>query len=311
MAKAAKPLKLALIGCGRRGLGVYGPALAHCAAEQPGRIGLAVAVDTDAGRAREACGQFGFAAAAEDIAAALRDHKPDLCLLALPADQTMMQGAQLLAQSMPCTLELPLGDSLEAMMELSEAAAEGKTPHAVVLNRRFHPCLTRAGRWARQIGPVRSIDCTLATGGPLDAACAAAVTHAVDVLAHLAGRAGGYTLAAGPVVTVPLGEAVVGTLRLQGEAPAPLERYTIAGSGFRAVATVQAPEGPSLRCFRGDRMEVDIAVPDAPDGTGDALAAVLGALAAGKRPAPAIDDAMPAADLAWRIAAELARAAVA
>ncbi|MFW6153994.1 MAG: Gfo/Idh/MocA family oxidoreductase [Planctomycetota bacterium] len=320
MAKAPKPLKLALVGCGRRGLGVYGPALARYVGDHGGQVALATAVDTEVVRAQEACGRFGFEAAADDLAAAIRDHSPDVCLLALPPDETMLQGAQLLAQAMRCTLELPLGDSLDEMMQLSEAAAETKTAHAVMLNRRFNPYLTRADRWARQMGPVRSITCTLATDGAIDAAyVAATVAHAVDALAHLAGRPGGYTLAAdgdGHVVTLPLGDAVTGTIRLHGGAPAPLERYAIAGGGFRAVATVEGDDGPSLRCFRGDYREVDIAgpagqPPDATDGTADALAGILGAFAAGKAPAPTIDDAMPAADLAWQIVAELARTAAA
>ncbi len=305
MAKIPRQLKLALVGCGRRGMGVYGPALARYAAEHSAQIALAAAVDTDVTRAQEACGRFGFAAAGEDLAATIRDDAPDVCLLALPPAETMMQGAQLLAQAMRCTLELPLGESLDEMMELSEAAAETQTPHAVMLNRRFNPLLTRADRWARQIGPVRSIACELEAAGVVD--ITGTVARAIDGLTQLAGRPGGHTLAAdgdSHVVTLPLGDAVTGTIRVRGGAPAPLERYTLSGQGFRAIATLEGPDGPSLRCSRGNYREVDIAG-DVADGTAEALAVVLAAFAAGKPAAPTIDDAMPAADLAWQIAAEL------
>jgi hypothetical protein len=80
------------------------------------------------------------------------------------------------------------------------------------------------------------------------------------------------------------------------------------------VATVEDAAGPSLRCWRGQTQEVDIAgtanQPEAAaDGTYDMLCAFIDQLAEGKSPTPSIDDAMPAADLTFQIATELLQTA--
>jgi len=307
-------LKLALIGCGSRGLGVYAPALERYANEHPDQVELTAACDTDAERAEQASREFGFAAPVDDVAAMIRDHKPEACLCVLPAFDTMMTGSQLLAQNMPCLLELPLGDSVDEMIEMSEAAREMNTPNMVALNRRFNPYLLRAERWARQLGSVESVTCSLATPTEPDAPYfAGTIVHAIDVIAHVLGRLASHTLSdEGPAttITLPFDSGGAGTIVIRPNAPARAEVYEIAGHGFRAVATVEDAAGPALRCWRGDVPEVDIAgqanQPEAAtDGTYDLLAEFIGCLTHGKTPSPTIDDAMPAADLACQTAAEL------
>jgi len=311
-------LKLALIGCGARGLGVYAPALEQYATEHPDLVELTAACDTDGERADEAHRRFGFIAAADDVAAMVRDHCPAACICVLPAFDTMIQGSHLLAQNMPCLLELPLGESVDEMMEMSEAAGEANTPNMTALNRRFNPYLARASRWARQLGTIESITCSLTTpDDPSPAFFATTVVHAVDLLGHLLGRLGAFTVgeqSGATTITLPFDNGVTGTVAILPNAPEWGETYELVGPGFCAVATVLGAEGPSLRCWRGQLLEVDISgqtnQPEAAaDGTYDLIAEFIGCLTAGGKLRPTIDDTMPAADLTFQIAADVRHAA--
>ncbi len=314
----SKQLKLALIGCGRYGLGAYAPAMARYAGEHPEQVELTAACDTGADRAQQACDQFGFAAACEDVAAMIRDHSPTACVLALPGDETLMQGSQLLVQSMPCLFETPLGDSLDEVMEMSDAAGEMNTPHMVALNRRVNPYLIRGIQWARQLGAIDAVTCTLT--GPADHNAAyfgGTVAHAVDAIGTIMGRLDSFTLTADPggiAIELHRADGAAGKIVLTRGGDRQSEAYEITGVGFGALATVEADDGPSLHCWRGDVQEVNIAgaanqPAGAADGTYDVLTAFIANLYAGAPLAPTIDDATAAMDLAYQIAAEAAQVA--
>ena len=50
---------------------------------------------------------------------------------------------------MTCTIEKPLGGSIELARELAEVARQTGTPHMVSVNRRHWPMLVRALQWAK------------------------------------------------------------------------------------------------------------------------------------------------------------------
>ncbi len=308
-------LKLALVGCGRHALESHAPAMARYATAYPGQIEMTAACDSDKLRAEQFCRDFGFGVAYDDLAALIRDTSPQACICVLPPDQTSMLGSQLLAQSTPCLLEVPLGDDLDEALEMADAAAEFHTPHLVSMNRRFNRYLTQAVAWAKHIGPIQAVQATLKPDGPIDPLYVRfTALHAVDALAYLLGRVEGSNVAVGdngaPSISLQFPNGVTGRLVLHPTAPQSGEVYELTGERYRAVATLGGPDGQSLRCWVDDQLAVDIRVPsdqpaDEADGTYAEFTAFIECIREGQSPRPAIEDVMPAVDVSEQLAAHL------
>lgn len=314
MAKGSGKLKLSLIGCGRRGLSALAPAMMRYAQKHPNEVELTAACDTEMARAQEACDRFGFGAACDDIAAMFRDHSPKVALLALPPAEMAMQGAQLLVQNTSCLFELPLGAGPDDAMELSEAAREMNTPHVVLLNRRVHPLMTRALKWAGQLGQIKSVRVAVTTGQSMgrEFLCGTGV-HVLDMMCHILGRIEKFGMARDEnkfTVSVAFSRGLKGQFNIQAAADVDEEVFELSGSGFRALVATRSQQGPFLQCWRKKRLEIKIMGQEVSkeaigDGAYELLAEFIRAVRLGSKPIPTIEDVMPALDVAGRIADKL------
>ena len=314
------PLKLALLGCGEDAKSCYAPAMARYASEHPDRLQLTAVCDSDAERAEQFRQEFGFAAASPDVEAMFRDHRPAACACVLAADESAVQVQQLLAQKTPCLLAAPLGKSPDDVLEMSDAARESGATHMLAMTRRFNPYLTRAVRWARQLGDIRSVTATVGTDGPIEKPFMGdTVIHSVDVICHVLGRVEGHAIApaadqqAGSPrehsISLKFPEDLDGRLCLHPGADGREETYELTGEGFRAVVALEGHEAPSLLCWRGDKLEVKIVGPPAEtpvdDGTYNVLCRFVECLGDGRDASPTIEDVLPALDCTFHIAEEM------
>ena len=311
-----RPLRLGLVGSGQQAEGVLAPALARAARARPDQVELACICSPKADFAERLCKQFGFLAACTDPAAMVRDHSIGACVCALPAADTAIEVPQLLANKTPCLLTLPLGEGLSDVLAMAEAARERNTPHAVAMPRRFNPYFTRGLKWAQQLGPIQSVNATLATPGRIDRPllwCDA--VHAMDAMAHVLGRID-KRIASPPgdaadsadarSITLRFAGQTTGRLDLRGQATADEESYEIRGEGFLSVVTLQGHAGPSLVCWRGGRIEVKIHTPQGPaeptdDGTEAAILDFVAHLQGDGKLAPTLEEVMPVLDIALQM----------
>ena len=313
-------VKLALLGCGEQVSNGLGPALAHYAGQNAGQVELTVVCGADPAQAEQVGKAFGFAAVSPDPASMFRDHSPHACVCALPAMESSLQVPQLLAQKTPCLLAMPMGNSLDDALEMSDAANEAETLHLVAMNRRSNPYLTRAITWAGQPGTIRSVDATMTRSGPLARELLwRTAVHAVDTVAFILGRISGCKRLAGDATDAKAGEHVfdlelpdelVGRLCLGASSEQDVETYELTGEGVRALVTVQGPDGPSLLCWRGDKLEVKIAPgqdrsPPPVDGTCEVVAEFVQFLRDKKTRHPTIEDVLPALDLTAQISQQI------
>ena len=316
-------LRLALVGCGEHSELSHAAPLARFAAARPGEIELAAACDLDRARAERFCRDYGFARAYASLDELLASERLDGCVTVMPVSRIGEVAAQVLERGIPCVVEKPLGTSLREVERLAEVARRTGTPHMVSVNRRFMPFLDRASRWAREAGGPQFVRATMVRHrrDEPDFIWETAL-HALDALRHVAGEIKEYraTLHRPPgvsanwyLVSLDFEGGARGQLEVLPTAGIIEESYELFGEGFRA--RVVAGSGPqrSLHCWRGGRLEVedtadDAAPEDLLSGAYEEVLEFVGALQAGRRPAPTIEDVLPSSRVCFRIAEELAGA---
>jgi len=182
-------IRLALLGCGEHSRLSHATPLSRYAALHPGELELVAACDLNLDRARDFCGEFGFARAYSDLEVMLSHESVDGCVCVVPMERIVDLGVMMLERKIPSVIEKPLGVTREESERLAETARRTGTPHMVSVNRRFLPYLNQAKSWARSIGPLQYVRATQvrhARNEP-DFIWSTAI-HVLDALRHVAGE---------------------------------------------------------------------------------------------------------------------------
>lgn len=264
-------LRIALIGCGNHSGLNHAASLRQYASDHPGEVQLAAACDLNAERAENFRRTFGFEKACTDFRAMLDSERIDGCVCVMPVAHIVALGTELLKRGMPCTIEKPLGVSIEETRRLAQVARETGTPHMVSVDRRFNPYLMKALTWARGKGAIlyvygamirhqrKESDFVWGTG-----------IHAVDALRHIGGDVASFEARSQtpPEVSgrwhqidLRFASGAVGRQDILTTAGMGEERYEIFGEGFRARVTFFFAAGTRVECWAGGRLEADESSP--------------------------------------------------
>ncbi len=309
-------IRVALVGCGEHSEGSHAAPLARYASERPGAVSLAAACDLNVSRAEEFCRRFGFARAYSDLDELLIQESVDACVTVMPVERIADVGASLLERGVPCVIEKPLGATLSEVERLASVARETGTPHMVSVNRRFIPYLNRAAQFVRENGGPRYVRATMARHARDESDfISTTAIHAVDALRHVAGEVAAFkSKVAGDrrsparwfVIPLDFEGGVAGQVEILPTAGVVEETYELFGEGSRAQVVCGSGSQRSLKCWRGGQLEIDETAEDVPEdvrnGGYDEVVEFVGALAAGERPRPTIEDVLPSARICFSIA---------
>jgi len=313
-------LRLGLIGCGEHAEGSHAVPLARYASEHPGEICLAAACDLKAERATEFCRRYGFARPYSDFEEMLSKEDLDGCISVMPMHRIVEIGIKLLRMKVPCVIEKPLGISLTEVNHLLKVAKETQTHHMVSVNRRFMPLLNRGLAWAKSIGPLRYVRCTMMRHerSESDFLWSTAV-HAVDALRYLAGDISEFNIrtqkrmeqaASWYSVSLEFKQGMFGHIEVLPTAGMLEETYELVGDGFRASVTSPFGQPLSLRCWQQNTLVLEeVASIDAPEdvmnGSYNEAVEFVRALQTGVRPRPSIEDIAPSVQVCFQLANEV------
>lgn len=310
-------LRLGLIGCGEHAEGSHAVPLARYASEHPGEICLAAACDLQVERAEEFCKRYGFARPYSDFEVMLSKEHLDGCVSVMPMHRIVEVGIKLLRMKVPCVIEKPLGISAAEVNHLLEVAKETQTPHMVSVNRRFMPLLNRGLAWAKGIGPLRYVRCSMMRHERKESDFLwSTAVHAVDTLRYLAGDVSEFNIrtqkrveqaASWYSVSLEFDQGTFGHIEVLPTAGMLEETYELVGDGFRASVTSPFGQPLSLRCWQRNTLALEeIASIDAPEdvmnGSYNEAVEFVRALQTGARPRPLIEEIAPSVQLCFQLA---------
>jgi myo-inositol 2-dehydrogenase / D-chiro-inositol 1-dehydrogenase len=304
-------IRLGLIGCGEHSEIAHATPLARYRSQRPGEIELLAACDLNLERAQTFCRKYGFAKAYSSIGEMLAEEKLDGCIGVVPVKNISEVGSKLLKSGIPCVVEKPLGESLAQVEALRETARLTRTPNMVSVNRRFMPYLNRALAWARAVGPLRYVRCTMTRHGRSepDFLWATAV-HAVDALRHIAGDIADSGLrtmqnpgetATWYAINLSFQNGVCGRIDVLPTAGMLEETYELLGEGFRAIVTSPFGHQRGWLAYRENKVVMKEAISDMPEdvlnGFYDETAEFIDALMHKRAPRPSIEEVFPSVEL--------------
>ena len=315
-------IRLGLIGCGEHAEGSHAVPLARYASENPGEILLAAACDLRLERAREFCRRYGFARPYTDFEEMLSKEDLDGCISVMPTERIAAVGIRLLQTRIPCVIEKPLGVSLMEVSDLLEAAKETETPHMVSVNRRFMPLLNAGLDWAKKIGPLRYVRCTMIRHerNESDFIWSTAV-HAIDALRYVAGDISEFDVqihrteksaARWYSISVQFHNGTLGHVEVLPTAGMVQETYELAGEGFRCSITSPFGQPLSMYCWQGNKLVLEeILSIDSPEdvmnGSYNEVIEFVRALRTGTTPYPSIKEVAPSVQLCFQLAEMVAQ----
>ena len=306
-------IHLGLIGCGEHAENGHAIPLARYQAQHPEEIDLAAVCDLQLTKAESFCHKYGFARAYQNFEEMLEREGLEGCIAVVPVEKIAEIGTRLLGMGVPCVLEKPLGSSLDQAKKLLDTARATATPNMVSVNRRFMPFLMQAIEWARNIGPLRYVRCTMVRHARVESEFIwTTAVHAVDALRHIAGpvaSAGVHALAGMPAwygIDLRFENGVVGRIDILPTAGMVEEVYELAGDGFRALVT--SPFGARLgwRGFRDGELVMQVME----EGNDEVLSGCYqetAAFIAGLSGAlyPSIAEVFPSVELCFRLAEQV------
>lgn len=308
-----QPIRIALVGCGEHARTSHAAPLAEYAATYPGQIELAAACDIDRSRAESICRDFGFGRAYASVDELLDAGGFDACVTVMPMDRIGALGGRLLERGIPCVLEKPLGDSVEAAERLARVARETGTPHMVSVNRRFIPFLTRAAEWTKARGPLRHVRASIARHARSeDDFIWSTAIHVVDALRNVSGEvvdvdaraAGGGHTPTWYLLSLVFESGSTGHVEVLPTAGVVEETYELFGDGFAARVACGSATQRSLRLSENGTTAVEERVSgDEPEhrlnGSYEEVVEFVTALRDGRRPRPTVDDVLPSVRLCF------------
>lgn len=308
-------IRLGVIGCGEHSASGHAIPLARYKAAHPDQIELAAACDIHVERAQGFCDKYGFARPYPDVDEMLAREKLDGCIAVVPPERIPDLGIKLLRMGMPCVVEKPLGNSIQEVKSLVDAARETRTPNMVSVNRRFMPLLNRARDWSRSVGTLRYVRATIvrhARSEP-DFIWTTAV-HAVDALRYVAGNAAtarmrilGEGSAGWYGIDLQFEGGISGHIDVLPTAGMMEETYELIGEGFRALVTAPFGLQRGWRGFRDNLLEEEeIASPGMPEdvlnGCYDEAAEFIRSLNCNNAAHPSIEEVFPSVELCLDLA---------
>ncbi|MBS1851572.1 MAG: Gfo/Idh/MocA family oxidoreductase [Acidobacteria bacterium] len=309
-------IRLGLIGCGEHAESGHAIPLARFLAEHPGEIELAAACDVQFERAQNFCSKYGFRNAYRSAPEMFRQERLDGCIAVVPPQHIAAVGIDLLQKGIPCVVEKPLGTSVAEVEQLVDAAAATGTRNMVSVNRRFMPFLNRGLEWARSVGELRYLRCTMtrhARSEP-DFIWTTAI-HGIDALRYIAGDVVESKVQLMPSATgaswyginLRFGGGVCGRMDVLPTTGALDETYDLFGEGFQA--SVSSPFGRQrvLRGFHNQKLVLEVvADDDTPEdvvnGSYAEATEFIRALRQGDAPRPSIQEVAPSVQLALLMA---------
>jgi predicted dehydrogenase len=321
-------MKLCAIGCGEHARSAHGPAQARIAALDPA-VELAACCDLDAGRAADHRQRFGFARSYTDPLAMIETERPDAAVLVVPDDVTCKLGCQLLESGVPLLIEKPPGRTVEEVDRLIAAAEAGgrggrPVPQQVAFNRRFVPVVREARRRLAGLGDadIQHVHYELTRVGRRDADFSTTAIHGLDAVRFLAASDYAHVSfryrerpALGPGVANIFVDAVLASgatahLAFCPAAGVVVERATVHAAAHTLFLRIPMWDGfdspGRLEHLEDGRLVADVAG----DGAGGGSAAFerggfyaeyeafLGALAAGRPPAPSLRESRQSVEVA-------------
>ena len=309
-------IRLGLIGCGEHSEVGHAIPLARYRRTHPDGVQLAAACDIRPERGELFREKYGFLKSYVDVEQMLSAERLDGCIAVVPVEKISALGITLLKCGVPCSLEKPLGVSIQEIAALAEAARVSATPHMVSVNRRFMPFLNRGLEWTRGFGKVQYVRSVMSRNARTEPEFLwATAVHAVDTLRYVCGEvrsssirrlAGGETTGPWYVIDFAFASGASGRIDVLPTVGVLEESYELIGEGFRAIVT--SPFGPQrgLRCYRENRLvleQSDAGVPeDEVFGFYDETVAFIRGLAEGKTLSPTVADVAPSVELCLKLA---------
>ncbi len=312
----AKPIRIALIGCGDHSGRAHAAPLAHYAAEHPGQVELVAACDLDRERAESFVEKFGFAAAYTDMETMLTGAAPDGVVCVMRPDKTVPMAIELLRRGLPCTIEKPLGKSAAEAHELAKVAAETQTPHMLSMNRRHMPHLVKALQWLRDRPPLRFGRATMLRHERTEEEFIwGTAIHPLDTMVHIAGRITDYqshVMAGGELsskwysLSLDFASGGRGELHVLPTCGREQESYELFGEDFSVRVSITGFEKSCLQCWAGGKLVVEESIDSGPaflaNGFYGEACAFVRSLRADGAMTPTVADVMPAMEICFELA---------
>jgi myo-inositol 2-dehydrogenase/D-chiro-inositol 1-dehydrogenase len=315
-------IRLALVGCGEHSRLSHAAPLARYAAFNPGDLELVATCDLNLDRAREFCGEFGFARAYSDVETMLSKESVDGCVCVMPMERIVDLAVMMLERKIPSVIEKPLGVTREESERLAEVARRTGTPHMVSVNRRFMPYLNQARSWARSIGPLQYVRATQvrhARDEP-DFIWSTAI-HVLDALRYVAGEVAEFHTemhrqaelsTVWYVVSLRFESGASGRIEVLPTAGMVEESYDLFGEGFRARVVAGSGVQRSLQGWHAGQVVLEnysskSEPEDLRNGAYEEVVEFVRALKTGERPWPSVEDILPSSRICFAIAESVAR----
>ncbi len=317
-----RPVRLALLGCGGHSKLHHAAPLAHYASLHPDRLELAAACDRDRQRLDEVVERFGFAAGYTDMDEMLAKVAPDAVVCVMPLKLIPPMAIDLLKRGVTCTIEKPLGATIDLARELADVAEQTRTPHMVSVNRCHWPLLVRALEWIADRPPLRVIRASMLRNNRTEPQFIWGTgIHPMDTLLHLGGPVASWDACrlSGDELTSPwysvaldFESGVRGELTVLPTSGRCEESYELFGEGWSArvamlAESMDGEEVFTLQCWQGGRVVLEdrIAEPDKPwlgFGAYGEVCALVDALREGKPLGPTVAHVMQATEICFEIA---------
>lgn len=249
-------LRVGVLGAGNHSRRNHGPALRRYQRRHPDALELTAVCDLDAEKRARYAERCGFEHTFADYEEMLAATSLDALVAVTPVDLTREIAGDLLTRDVPLMIEKPPGRTVPEARELARIAADHGASHAVSMNRRFNPALTRAREWIADRpsghGPQLVAGTLHRTGRTEPGFVTNTGIHAVDAVcavlgrptrvtstrwraAHPSGEGGHYAL--GQLT----GGRASGSVELRSDGGTRAEEYEVVGPGWTAIVDVLAP----------------------------------------------------------------------
>ena len=308
-------IRIAIVGCGEHSRTSHAAPLARYAAQHTGELELVAACDLNADKAAEFCRSFGFKRSYTDLNGMLDKEVIDGCVSVMPIEHIVETASLLLERRIPCTIEKPLGTSVEDAERLSRTAQTTGTPHMISVNRRFIPYLNQIRFWLKDVGPVQYVRATQVRylRDEPDFIWSTAI-HALDALRYMGGEVKNFQfeIPSGPsafwyLISLQFESGASGRIEVLPTSGMVEEAYEFFGEGFRARLTAGSGAQRSLECWHNGELVIEAkASDDEPEdlrnGAYQEVEEFVRALRTGSPPRPQVDDILPSARICFAIA---------
>lgn len=185
-----RPVRLAVVGCGRIACDYHGPAIAAYASTRA--LERVACCDADPSRAAAFAANFGFTVAETSLDRILDRHRPDAVMLFVAEHVAADIAIQIIRRGVHLLMEKPPGASLAEYRGIVVAAEAARVPVQVAFNRRTMPLVQRLRTELRThvaAGDMQHLAYEFTRSERHDPDFTRTLIHAIDTLGFLAGVA--------------------------------------------------------------------------------------------------------------------------